>query len=92
VVLGLMEDGADPWHHTKHSTSIWPMVMKIFNLPPQLRDKFEFSLIYAITNGMAYTHARTHAHTYARRGRGTDIRTGASKSVAIYLLLYLSKK
>ncbi|CAH1272595.1 Hypp4890 [Branchiostoma lanceolatum] len=51
IAFGLNTDGVDPFNHLHVQYSMWPIMLKVFNFPPEIRDRFEWIMLVGIIPG-----------------------------------------
>ncbi|XP_078574707.1 uncharacterized protein LOC144860976 [Branchiostoma floridae x Branchiostoma japonicum] len=51
IAFGLNTDGVAPFNHLHVNYSFWPILLKTFNLPPEVRDSFGFTLLVSMIRG-----------------------------------------
>ncbi|GLT24911.1 hypothetical protein SLA2020_000730 [Shorea laevis] len=51
VRLGLATDGFNPWGHSSRSYSCWPVFIVVYNLPPEMCMRPEFTFLTLVISG-----------------------------------------
>ncbi|GKV07114.1 hypothetical protein SLEP1_g18917 [Rubroshorea leprosula] len=51
VRLGLATDGFNPWAHSSTSYSCWPVLLTVYNLPPEMCMRPEFTFLILVIAG-----------------------------------------
>ncbi|XP_035699752.1 uncharacterized protein LOC118432316 [Branchiostoma floridae] len=51
ISLGYSTDGGEPFQHLGISHSVWPLTLKIFNFPPEIREKTGLHFLSGIIPG-----------------------------------------
>jgi hypothetical protein len=60
IILGGCGDGVSPFDNPNRSLSMMCIVFNVFNLPQELRDKYDYLNLWGVYDGLHYKHCVMH--------------------------------